>query len=382
MNYDLIVVGAGLFGLTVAREMAVAGRKVLIIDKRDHIGGNAHSTFDPETNIEVHEYGSHIFHTNNERVWNYVNRFTSFTRYEHRVYANHRGEVYPLPINLGTINQFFRAAYSPDEARALIAQLAGEIDTEPMNLEQKAISLIGRPLYEAFIKGYTEKQWEVPTDLLPPHIITRLPVRYSYDNRYFNDAYQGLPDKGYAAWMENMTAHPNIEVRLNADFFDRSQPVNKDEVVGNVPVVYTGSIDQYFGYEEGHLTWRTLRLDREIVNTRDFQGCPVMNYSDIGVPFTRIHEFRHYHPEREDEHDQDRSIIMREYPGFSVGGEDAYYPVNTAIDRTRLGLYRRRVTQEKRRLVWFGGRLGTYQYLDMHMAVGSALSLVRNELLA
>lgn len=378
MNYDLIVVGAGLFGLTVAREMAMAGRKVLIIDKRDHIGGNAHSTFDPETNIEVHEYGSHIFHTNNEMVWRYVNRFTSFTRYEHRVYANHGGMIYPLPINLGTINQFFGDSFSPDEARALIAQQAGEIDTEPMNLEDKAISLIGRPLYEAFIKGYTEKQWEVPAELLSADIITRLPVRYSYDNRYFNDAYQGLPEEGYAAWMENMVAHPNIEIRLNTDFFDRSQPVNKDEVVGNVPVVYTGPIDQYFGYEEGFLTWRTLRLDRETVNTRDFQGCPVMNYSDIGVPFTRIHEFRHYHPEREDEHDQDRSVIMREYSGFAVGGEDAYYPVNTAIDRTRLTLYRRRAQAEKD--VWFGGRLGTYQYLDMHMAIGSALSMFRNEL--
>lgn len=379
MDYDLIVVGAGLFGLTIARESAEIGRKVLVIDRRHHIGGNAHSTFDPHTGIEVHEYGSHIFHTGNATVWQYANRYTSFTPYVHRVYANHHGKVYPLPINLGTINQFFRDSLRPDQARALIAQQAGEIDIEPMNLEDKAISLIGRPLYEAFVKGYTEKQWETAATELPPHIISRLPVRYTYDNRYFDDPYQGLPTNGYAAWMENIANSPRIDIRLETDFFDQSQPVNKDNVVGNVPVVYTGPIDTYFGYDEGYLTWRTLDLKREIAYTRDYQGCPVMNYSDVEVPFTRIHEFRHYHPEREKQHAQDKTVIMTEYSRFAFEGDEPYYPVNTALDRTRLALYRRRARAEKN--VWFGGRLGTYQYLDMHMAIGSALSMFRNELL-
>lgn len=382
MDHDFVVVGAGLFGLTIARELADSGRKVLIIDKRDHIGGNAHSTFDPETNIEVHEYGSHLFHTNNRMVWDYVNRFTSFTPYVHRVYATHRGQVYPLPINLGTINQFFRANYSPDEARAVIARQTHMVNgITPNNLAEKGISLIGEPLYRAFIEGYTEKQWKTNAEDLSPDIISRLPVRYTYDNRYFDDTYQGLPVRGYADWMESMAHHPLIEVRLNTDFFDRSQPVNKGDIVGNVPVVYTGPIDRYFDYQYGLLGWRTLDFEREVVGTRDFQGCPVMNYSDVDVPYTRIHEFRHYHPERDHRHSPDKTVIMREYSRFADADDEPYYPVNTAMNRTLLAQYRIHVQTEKRRNVWFGGRLGTYQYLDMHMAIASALSLYRNEFL-
>lgn len=381
MDVDFLVVGAGFFGLTVARELVDHGYHVLVIDRRNHIGGNAYSAVDVETGIEIHEYGSHLFHTNNWMVWDYANRFTSFTPYIHRVYATHRGQVYPLPINLGTINQFFRANYNPDEARALIAQQAGEMDIEPTNLVEKGISLIGGPLYRAFIEGYTEKQWRTNAEDLPASIISRLPVRYTYDNRYFDDKYQGLPRDGYTAWLENMVDHPSIGVMLETDFFDTTQDVNRDNVVGNIPVIYTGPVDRYFDYEEGLLGWRTLDFEKEIVDTRDFQGCPVMNYSDTDVPYTRIHEFRHYHPERENRHSQEKTVIMREYSRFAGAEDEPYYPVNTPENRTRLGKYRWLMNAEKTKGVFFGGRLGTYQYLDMHMAIGSALSLTRNELL-
>ena len=308
MNADLVVVGSGFFGLTVAQQCAQnLGLNVVVIDRRAHIGGNAYSEDDAETGIEVHRYGAHLFHTSNERVWEYVNRFTAFTAYQHRVYTNFRGQVFPMPINLGTINQFFDAAYSPDEARALIAEQAREFSTDHAgNLEEKAISLIGRPLYEAFIKGYTAKQWQTDPKLLAAEIISRLPVRYTYDNRYFNDTHEGLPVDGYTAWLEKMASHDRIEVRLDTDFFDTSQEVNKANVVGNIPVVYTGPVDRYFDYAGGRLGWRTLDFEREVMPTGDFQGTSVMNYADPDVPYTRIHEFRHFHPERDYPGRQDR----------------------------------------------------------------------------
>ena len=374
---DLLVVGSGFFGLTIAERAASAGKKVVVIDRRNHIGGNAYSEAEPETGIEVHRYGAHLFHTSNETVWEYVNRFTKFTNYQHKVYSNYEGEVYPLPINLGTINQFFRAAYSPDEARDLIAKQAEEFDTkEAKNLEEKGISLIGRPLYEAFIRDYTSKQWQTPTTELPAEVISRLPVRYTYNNRYFNDTYEGLPVDGYTAWLEKMADHPNIEVRLNTDFFDESQPLNKNEVVGKVPVVYTGPVDRYFDYAEGELAWRTLDFEEEVVPTGDFQGTSVMNYAGADVPYTRIHEFRHFHPERD--YPSDKTVIMREYSRFAKREDEPYYPVNTPEDRERLLKYRDLTEQEPK--VLFGGRLGTYQYLDMHMAIGSALSMWNNKL--
>ncbi len=376
-HMDLLVVGSGFFGLTIAERAASAGKKVVVIDRRSHIGGNAYSEAEPETGIEVHRYGAHLFHTSNETVWEYVNRFTSFTNYEHKVYSNYQGEVYPLPINLGTINQFFRAAYGPDEARALIAEQAGEFDTkDAQNLEEKGISLIGRPLYEAFIRDYTSKQWQTPTTELPAEVISRLPVRYTYDNRYFNDTHEGLPTEGYTAWLEKMADHPNIEVRLNTDFFDESQPLNKRDIVGTVPVVYTGPVDRYFDYAEGELGWRTLDFEQEVLPTGDFQGTSVMNYAGSDVPYTRIHEFRHFHPERE--YPADKTVIMREFSRFAEREDEPYYPVNTPEDRERLLKYRALTEQEDR--VLFGGRLGTYQYLDMHMAIGSALSMFNNKL--
>ena len=378
MTADLVVVGSGLFGLTIAEQAATElGLKVALLDRRSHIGGNAYSENEEQTGIEVHRYGAHLFHTSNERVWEYVNRFTDFTNYVHRVYTRHDGVVYPMPINLGTINQFFNAAYSPAEAKALIAEQAGELaGTDPQNLNDKGISLIGRPLYEAFIKHYTAKQWQTPPEELPASIISRLPVRYTYDNRYFNDKYEGLPVGGYTAWLERMAAHPNIEVRLNTDFFSGDHEYSREKVLGQVPVVYTGPVDRYFDYTEGDLSWRTIDLEEEVLPIEDFQGCSVMNYPDADVPFTRIHEFRHFHPERD--YTKDATVIMREYSRFANKGDEPYYPVNTSVDREKLLKYRDLAKGEKD--VLFGGRLGTYKYLDMHMAIGSALSMFDNKI--
>lgn len=369
---DLVVVGSGFFGLTIAERVAnELGLKVVIVERRNHIGGNAYSEIEPETGIEFHRYGAHLFHTSNETVWEYVNRFTKFTDYVHRVYTTHNGEVFPMPVNLGTINQFFRAAYSPDEARALIAEQAKELGgKEPTNFVEKGISLIGRPLYEAFFMNYTAKQWQTDPEKLGPEIISRLPVRYNYDNRYFNDKYEGLPVDGYTPWLERMADNPNIEVRLDTDFFDESQPLNKKALVGNVPIVYTGPIDRYFDDQLGSLQWRTLDFELEVKPVRDFQGTPVMNYPDLDVPYTRIHEFRHFHPERN--YESPKTVIMKEFSRFAEAGEEPYYPVNTPEDREKLLAYRKLAEAEPQ--VLFGGRLGTYKYLDMHMAIGSALN--------
>ena len=369
MNVDLVVAGSGLFGLTVAERCArELGLRVLIVERRDHIGGNAYSEVEPATGIEVHRYGAHLFHTSNERVWTYVNRFTAFTGYRHRVLSVFKDRVYPMPINLGTICTYFGRVMSPDEARALVAEQAAEV-TDPRNLEEKAISLVGRPLYEAFIRGYTAKQWQTDPRELPPEIITRLPVRYTFDDRYFADRYEGLPVDGYTAWLERMADHPRIEVRLDTDFFDLGAP-------GEVPVVYTGPLDRYFAYSEGALGWRTLDFEREVLPTGDFQGTPVMNYADEDVPYTRVHEFRHFHPERD--HPADRTVIVREYSRSAGTGDEPYYPIDTAEDRAKLTRYRELARAE--RGVLFGGRLGTYRYLDMHMAIASALTMYDNRL--
>ena len=382
MDADLLIVGSGFFGLTVAERCATElGLRVQVIDRRHHIGGNAYSEDEPTTGIEVHRYGAHLFHTSNERVWEYVNRFTTFTPYQHRVYTTYRDEVFSMPINLGTINQYTRSALGPDAARAWVAEQAAQITGEPRNLEEKAISLIGRPLYEAFIQAYTAKQWQTDPTELGADIISRLPVRYTYDNRYFNDTHEGLPTDGYTAWLERLADHPNISVRLDTDFFDTSQPWNKASCVGQIPIVYTGPVDRYFGYEHGDLSWRTLDFEEEVLPVGDFQGTSVMNYADLAVPYTRIHEFRHFHPERD--YPDDATVIMREFSRFAEHsadgtGDEPYYPVNTPQDRERLLSYRELMKAEPD--VLFGGRLGTYQYLDMHMAIGSALSMVDNKL--
>ena len=372
---DLVVVGAGFFGLTIAERCAnELGKRVLVLDRRHHIGGNAYSERNPETNVEVHKYGAHLFHTSNERVWEYVNRFTTFTHYQHVVFGKYQGQVYSLPMNLALINQFFGRSHTPAEARALIAEQSSEIATEDAtNLEEKAISLIGRPLYEAFIKGYTAKQWQTDPTQLSADIITRLPVRYTFKNGWFSDTHEGLPTDGYTAWLERMAESDLIEVRLDTDWFDV-----QDEFKGKVPVVYTGPVDEYFGNCEGRLSWRTVDLEESVEEVDDFQGTGVVNYNDQDVPFTRIIEFKHFHPEREKTHLPGKTVIVHEYSRFAEEGDEPYYPINTADDRAKLLKYRDLAKQEP--MVLFGGRLGTYKYLDMHMAIGSALSMYDNKL--
>ena len=373
MNVDLVIVGSGLFGLTIAERCANdLGLKVLILERRNHVGGNAYSAPDPETGIEVHQYGAHLFHTSNVRVWEYVNRFTTFTGYQHRVFTNFRGRIYPMPINLATMCEYFGKALTPTEARELVVEQSQEIATgAARNLEEKAISLIGRPLYEAFIRGYTAKQWQTDPTELPAEIISRLPVRYNFDNRYFNDTYEGLPTGGYTAWMQTMADHDGIEIRLDTEFADL-----RSDIVGNVPVVYTGPVDAYFDNELGSLSWRTIDLETSVEPVGDFQGTSVMNYADEDVPFTRIIEPRHFHPERD--YVSDRTVIQREYSRFAEVGDEPYYPINTPEDRAKLLQYRELATAEKQ--VLFGGRLGTYKYLDMHMAIGAALSMFDNKI--
>ena len=377
--YDLLVVGSGFFGLTIAERAATQlGKRVLVLERRGHIGGNAYSEAETQTGIEIHRYGAHLFHTSNTRVWDYVRQFTEFTGYQHRVFAMHDGQAYQFPMGLGLVAQFFGRYYSPEEARALIAAQAAEIDTaEAQNLEEKAISLIGRPLYEAFVKGYTAKQWQTDPKELPASTISRLPVRYTFDNRYFNDTYEGLPVDGYTAWLENMAADDRIEVRTDTDWFDVRDELRAANP--EAPVVYTGPLDRYFDYAEGRLGWRTLDFEVEVLPCGDFQGTPVMNYNDPDVPFTRIHEFRHFHPERD--YPADKTVIMREFSRFAGDDDEPYYPINTEADRAMLSAYRSLAKAETAAAgVLFGGRLGTYQYLDMHMAIASALNMYDNVL--
>ncbi|MBB1556426.1 UDP-galactopyranose mutase [Candidatus Saccharibacteria bacterium] len=396
---DVLVVGAGIFGLTVAERLATQqGKRVLVVDKRDHIGGNAYSEFDTETGIECHKYGAHLFHTSDEAVWQYVNQFTKFTGYVHHVYAMHqrkdaeRPEVFPMPVSLGTINQFFRSNYTPDEARELIAEQAknnpaAKENRQPTNLAEQGISLIGEPLFNAFIKNYTAKQWQTPAEELSPEIIKRLPVRYTYNNRYFKDTYEGLPQDGYEAWFRRMIESGNksrgsVTVKLKTDYFkDANIKRLRDD---RVTTIYTGPIDQFYGYQFGELSWRSLKLDKEVVSVHDFQGCPVMNYNDLEPKFTRIHEFKHFHPERADDvakwpgyaPDYNKTVIVREYSKAWQQGDEPYYPINTTKDRTKLAKYQDLAQADKSKQIYFGGRLGEYAYYDMDKSFASALKLV------
>ncbi len=369
---DLVVVGSGFYGLTVAEHAARSGYQVCVVERRPQIGGNAYSYREPQTGVEVHHYGSHLFHTSNSRVWEYANRFTAFNDYRHYVFTTFQGKTYPMPINLSTMVSFFGRSLTPSEARDLIADQVHDAGTiEPGNLEDKAVSLIGRPLYEAFIRGYTKKQWSVDPKQLPPGIINRLPVRYTFNNRYFSDTWEGLPLHGYTAWLEKMADHGLISLFLGVDFFDI-----RKEIPESVPVVYTGAIDRYFDYSEGELSWRTLDFEVTVFEVDDFQGTSVMNYADENIPFTRIHEFKHLHPERS--HAKGKTVVMHEFSRFASRDDEPYYPVNTAEDRTKLKAYRERIASKKG--VFFGGRLGSYQYLDMHMAIASAMTAWDNEI--
>lgn len=395
---DVLVVGAGIFGLTVAERLATQqGKRVLVVDKRDHIGGNAYSEFDTETGIECHRYGAHLFHTSDEAVWQYVNQFTKFTSYVHHVYAMHqrkgaeRPEVFSMPVSLGTINQFFRSNYTPDEARELIAEQAknnpaAKENRQPTNLAEQGISLIGEPLFNAFIKNYTAKQWQTPAEELSPEIIKRLPVRYTYNNRYFKDTYEGLPQDGYEAWFQRMVESGNksrgsVTVKLKTDYFkDANIKRLRDD---GVTTIYTGPIDQFYDYQFGELSWRSLKLDKEVVNVHDFQGCPVMNYNDLIPKFTRIHEFKHFHPERADNvakwpgyaPDYNKTVIVREYSKAWQQGDEPYYPINTTKDKAKLAKYQDLAQADKSKQIYFGGRLGEYAYYDMDKSFASALQL-------
>jgi UDP-galactopyranose mutase len=368
-NFDVVIVGSGFFGATIAERITTnTSKKVVVIDSRSHLGGNSYSTFHEETQIEYHKYGSHIFHTNNEKVWDYCNKFTKFNDYRHKVLTIHNEKVFSLPINLGTINQFYQSNLSPKKAKEKIESQM-ETGKSATNLEAKAISLIGKDLYEAFIKNYTIKQWQTNPTELSAEIITRLPVRFNYNTNYFDDLYQGIPLDGYTKWIEKMLSKSTV--LLNTDFFDLKSQINPNQIV-----IYTGPIDKYFSYTYGELTWRTLDFDLEVVPVEDFQGTSVMNYSDLDVNFTRIHEFKHLHPERE--YQKEKTLIMREFSRFASKKDEPYYPVNSAADREKLVKYREMIKLEKN--TFFGGRLGSYQYLDMHMAIASALGMYENEL--
>ncbi|HOR28459.1 MAG TPA: UDP-galactopyranose mutase [Candidatus Sumerlaeota bacterium] len=368
MPLDYLIVGAGLFGSVFAQQMHEAGRSVLVIDRRPHHGGNCYSEDHPGTNITVHRYGTHIFHTNNDHVWRYINRFTEFNRYQHRVLTTHRDRVYSLPINLATINQFYGVNLKPSEVEAFLAPRREGI-TQPRNLEEKAISLVGRDLYEAFIKGYTIKQWDRDPRELPAAIVARLPWRTSYDDAYFDDRYQGIPVGGYTPIFERMLE--GIDVELGVDFFD-----NRAAWEARARrIVYTGPIDRFHGYRFGRLAWRSVRFEVEQLDCDDFQGTSVMNYADVETPWTRIHEPKHLHREKT-HRPAGTTVIMREYS--QVDPEAPYYPVNTEADRRMLARYEElnAATQG----VIFGGRLAEYKYYDMHQVIAGALARARREL--
>ncbi|MCX6996066.1 MAG: UDP-galactopyranose mutase [Kiritimatiellaeota bacterium] len=363
---DVLVVGAGFFGAVVAERLAAgAGLRVTLIDKRAHLGGQCYSRVDPETGVECHAYGSHIFHTSNEVVWNYLQRFARFNGYRHVVHTKYRNRVYTMPINLGTINAFYGCSLEPREVAAFLqreVEQAG-LKKPPANLEEQAVALLGRPLYEAFIQGYTRKQWEADPRQLPADLITRLPVRHNYNTRYYDDLYEGIPWDGYARLFERLLDHPRIELKLDTNFFELGAR-RKDYAL----VVYSGPLDQYFQYSAGRLEWRTLRFDVRRHPEPDAQGCAVMNYADPEIPFTRIHEFKHFHPERRPTL---TTITYTEYSRGAGPEDEPYYPVNTPRNMELLRKYQALARGEER--VVFGGRLGSYQYLDMDDAVAQAL---------
>jgi len=370
---DIVVVGSGCFGATVAERAATQlGRKVCVLEKRPQIGGNCHSELCRDTGIECHTYGTHIFHTSCRNTWEYINKFTKFTDYRHHVMTTHRDAVYSMPINLGTICAFFGRRLTPEQARALIAaQVAAEKFETPRNFEEKAISLIGRPLYEAFIEGYTRKQWQVDPRELPSTIISRLPVRYTFNSRYFSDRFEGLPEHGYSEIFRRMLDHPNIDVHTGVDWFDLGYAPSPAQLL-----VYTGAIDRYFDYCYGELGWRTIDFQREVHAVPDFQGVSVMNYADADVPFTRIHEFRHLHPERA--YGEDNTVIFKEFSRLARRSDEPYYPIDTRADQETYARYRARA--EALPNVVMGGRLGRYHYLDMHQAIAAALKISATKL--
>lgn len=364
--YLAVIVGSGFYGLTMAERITEeSGRPVLVIERRSAIGGNARSETDLEAGIEVHNYGPHIFHTSNERVWNYVKRFTDFNDYRHHVWSSSEGELFPLPVSLATISAVAGRQLAPQEARNFIAETRVP-NSHPNNFEEKALDSVGSVLYERFFKGYTQKQWQLNPKELPAEIFGRLPVRFDLNTRYFSDTYEGIPTDGYAEWIDRMAASELIHVALNTDWKDI-----REQVMGQVKVIYTGPIDEFFDNQFGRLSWRTLDFEFERVAVEDFQGAAQINYPDVAVAFTRIVEYRHFHPERKLRKGHS-TIISREFSRLAKEDDEPYYPVRSPQDREILSRYRAAI--EDLPSVHFGGRLGTYQYLDMHMAIASALT--------
>ena len=369
--YDYLIVGAGLFGSVFARQATDAGKKVLVIDKRPNIAGNVY-TEDIEK-IHVHKYGAHIFHTNNKEVWEYVTKFAEFNRFTNSPVANYKGELYSLPFNMYTFNKMWNVI-TPQEAAAKIEEQRKEAGiTEPQNLEEQAISLVGKDIYEKLIKGYTEKQWGRDCKDLPSFIIKRLPVRLTFDNNYFNALYQGIPVGGYTKMVANML--DGIEVRLNTDYIE-----NKDELDKLAEkVVYTGAIDAYFDYKLGALEYRSVRFDTEVLDTPNFQGNAAVNYTDRETPWTRIIEHKWFEFGKDDEgNDIPKTVISREYSSEWKVGDEPYYPVNDEKNGKLYQEYKKLAEDEKK--VIFGGRLGEYKYYDMDAVIASALGLCEKEL--
>lgn len=358
--YDYLIVGAGLYGAVFAQQMYEKGHKCLVIDRRDHIAGNI---FSKDMNgIQVHMYGPHIFHTDLENVWSYVNRFTAFNHFVYSPVANYKGELYNLPFNMNTFTKMW-GIVTPDEAKRKIEeQIARAGITEPHNLEEQAISLVGTDIYEKLIKGYTQKQWGRPCTELPSFIIKRLPVRFTFDNNYFNHPHQGIPVGGYTAFVEKLLE--NIEVRLETDYLLER---DKYEKIAN-KVVYTGPVDEYFGYEYGALEYRSLRFETETLEMDNYQGVAGMNYTDADTPYTRIIEHKHFEFGKGD---PGKTVITREYSCEWKQGDEPYYPVNDDRNMELYKKYKNKADSEKNAI--FGGRLGTYQYMDMDKVIARAL---------
>jgi len=365
MQYDYLVVGAGLFGAVFARQAADAGRRVLVIDKRGHIGGNVYT--EEVEGIQVHRYGAHIFHTNNKAVWQYVGRFAEFNRYTNAPVANYRGELYSLPFNMYTFYQMW-GVRTPEQAREMIArQRAAAGITEPKNLEEQAISLVGTDIYEKLVKGYTQKQWGRPCHELPAFIIRRLPVRFTFDNNYFNALYQGIPIGGYTAMVENLLR--GIDVQLNTDYLENK--AHWDALAKKV--VYTGPIDRYYDYCHGNLEYRSIRFETEVLDTDNFQGNAVVNYTDPETPYTRIIEHKHFELGT-----QPKTVISKEYSMEWKPGAEPYYPVNDDKNSALYETYK--ALAEKETNIIFGGRLAEYRYYDMDAVIESALAAAQREL--
>ena len=364
--YDYLIVGAGLFGAVFAHEARAAGKRCLVIDRRGHVAGNVYTR--QLQGIQVHQYGAHIFHTSNREVWEYVQRFAEFNRYTNAPLARFGNELYNLPFNMNTFHQLW-GVLTPEEARAKLDEqvAAAHIDGEPRNLEEQALSLVGRDIYEKLVKGYTEKQWGRPCDQLPAFIIRRLPVRLTYDNNYFSDTWQGIPIGGYTKMVERMLE--GSQVRLNCDFFaDRAALSEAAE-----RIVFTGMIDQFFDFCEGELEYRSLRFETETLPVENWQGNAVVNYTDRETAWTRIIEHKHFEGSR-----SPVTIITREYPMAWRRGDEPYYPMNDARNNALYARYRERAAAEPR--VIFGGRLGLYRYFDMHNVIAEALDCARREL--